>query len=114
MDLGAEFRQSQSNASVARKPAPVKIIDLSTAQDKKPEVLRTSPSGAFQIVRAGEEFWVIPTANKEQRSRLHSAEMVIPEAFNFSPDEEWLFVGIHHGSCLSGAELYHAKGERHL
>ena len=37
---------------------------------------------------------------------MHSAELVIPEEFRFSPDEKWLYVELHHGSCMSGADLY--------
>jgi hypothetical protein len=41
-----------------------------------------------------------------QRTKMHSAELVIPEEFRFSPDEKWLYVELHHGSCMSGADLY--------
>jgi uncharacterized protein YecT (DUF1311 family) len=37
---------------------------------------------------------------------MHSAELVIPEEFRFSPNEKWLYVELHHGSCMSGADLY--------
>lgn len=37
---------------------------------------------------------------------MHSAELVTPEEFRFSADEKWLYVELHHGSCMSGADLY--------
>lgn len=78
-----------------------------TAEDEsKPEVLKTSPSGTFRVVQDGEDFWIVTAADEKQRTKMHSAELVIPEEFRFSPDEKWLYVELHHGSCMSGADLY--------
>ena len=92
--------QSEANASPsATAPA--------TAEDEnKPQVLKTSPSGKFRVVENGEEFWIVTAADENQRTKMHSAELVIPEEFRFSPDEKWLYVELHHGSCMSGADLY--------
>lgn len=73
--------------------------------ENKPQVLKTSLSGTFRVVQNGEEFWIV-TADEKQRTKMHSAELVIPEEFRFSPDEKWLYVELHHGSCMSGADLY--------
>jgi uncharacterized protein YecT (DUF1311 family) len=43
---------------------------------------------------------------------MHSAELVIPEEFRFSPDEKWLYVELHHGSCMSGADLYRRSNNK--
>lgn len=78
-----------------------------TAEDEnKPQVLKTSPNGTFRVVQDGEEFWIVTAADEKQRTKMHSAEMVIPEEFRFSPNEKWLYVELHHGSCMSGADLY--------
>ena len=69
-------------------------------------MLKTSPSGTFRVVQNGEEFWIVTAADENQRTKMHSAELVIPEEFRFSPDEKWLDVELHHGSCMSGADLY--------
>ena len=74
--------------------------------ENKPQVLKTSPSGTFRVVQNGEEFWIVTAADEKQRTKMHSAELVIPEEFRFSPDEKWLYVELHHGSCMSGADLY--------
>lgn len=73
--------------------------------ENKPQVLKTSLSGTFRVLQNGEEFWIV-TADEKQRTKMHSAELVIPEEFRFSPDEKWLYVELHHGSCMSGADLY--------
>jgi len=74
--------------------------------ENKPQVLKTSPSDTFRVVQSGEEFWIVTAADQKQRTKMHSAELVIPEEFRFSPDEKWLYVELHHGSCMSGADLY--------
>ena len=83
------------------------------ADDKnKPQVLKTSPSGAFRVVQQGEEFWIFTSADENRRTKMHSAELVIPEEFRFSPDEKWLYVELHHGSCMSGADLYRKRDSK--
>ena len=69
-------------------------------------MLKTSPSGTFRIVQNGEEFWIVTAADENQRTKMHSEELVFPDEFRFSPDEKWLYVELHHGSCMSGADLY--------
>lgn len=72
----------------------------------KPEVLKVSPSGAFRVVQTGEDYWIVATSDETQRTKMHSEELANPEEFRFSPDEKWLYVELHHGSCMSGADLY--------
>jgi uncharacterized protein YecT (DUF1311 family) len=92
--------ESEAKASPSATASPA-------AEDKnKPQVLKTSPSGTFSVVQNGEEFWIVTAADEKQRTKMHSAELVIPEEFRFSPDEKWLYVELHHGSCMSGADLY--------
>jgi uncharacterized protein YecT (DUF1311 family) len=88
------------------KASPSTTAPATTADENKPQVLKTSPSGTFRIVQDGEEFWIVTSADEKQRTKMHSAELVIPEEFRFSPDEKWLYVELHHGSCMSGADLY--------
>ena len=92
--------QSDTKASPSETALP-------TADDEtKPQVLKTSPSGTFRVVEDGEDFWIVTAADEKQRTKMHSAELVMPEEFRFSPDEKWLYVELHHGSCMSGADLY--------
>jgi uncharacterized protein YecT (DUF1311 family) len=92
--------QSQAKASPSASAS-------ATAEDEnRPQVLKTSPSGTFRVVQSGEEFWILTASDEKQRTKMHSAELVIPEEFRFSPDEKWLYVELHHGSCMSGADLY--------
>src|SRR5262249_54491125 len=94
--------QTQSDA----KASPSATASAAAEDETKPEVLKTSPSGFFRVVQNGEEFWIVSAADEKQRTKMHSAELVIPEEFRFSPDEKWLYVELHHGSCMSGADLY--------
>ena len=88
------------------KASPSATASAAAEDENKPEVLKTSPSGSFRVVQNGEEFWIVSAADEKQRTKMHSAELVIPEEFRFSPDEKWLYVELHHGSCMSGADLY--------
>jgi len=94
--------QTESEA----KPSPSATASPAAGDENKPQVLKTSPSGTFRVVQNGEEFWIVTAADEKQRTKMHSAELVIPEEFQFSPDEKWLYVELHHGSCMSGADLY--------
>src|SRR4029077_18613942 len=94
--------QTQSEATTS----PSATASPADEDENKPQVLKTSPSGTFRVVQNGEEFWIVTAADETQRTKMHSAELVIPEGFRFSPDGKWLYVELHHGSCMSGADLY--------
>src|SRR6476660_8080701 len=94
--------QTESEA----KASPSATTSAADENENKPQALKTSPSGTFRVVQNGEEFWIVTAADENQRTKMHSAELVIPEEFRFSPDEKWLYVELHHGSCMSGADLY--------
>jgi uncharacterized protein YecT (DUF1311 family) len=94
--------QTQSNA----KASPSETASPRAEDETKPQVLKTSPTETFRVVEDGEDFWIVTAADEKQRTKMHSAELVIPEEFRFSPDEKWLYVELHHGSCMSGADLY--------
>ena len=94
--------QTESKA----KDSPAAAATAAAEEENKPEVLKTSPSGTFRIVQDGEDFWIVRAADEKQRTKMHSAELATPEEFRFSPDEHWLYVELHHGSCMSGADLY--------
>jgi uncharacterized protein YecT (DUF1311 family) len=86
--------------------SPSATASAATEDENKPQVLKTSPSGTFRVVQNGEEFWIVTAADEKKGTKMHSAALVIPEEFRFSPDEKWLYVELHHGSCMSGADLY--------
>jgi uncharacterized protein YecT (DUF1311 family) len=94
--------QTQSEAN----PSPSASASAAAEDENKPRLLKTSPSGTFRVVENEEGFWIVTAADENQRTKMHSAELVIPEEFRFSPDEKWLYVELHHGSCMSGADLY--------
>jgi len=100
--------QTQSEA----KASPSATASAAAEDENKPQVLKTSPSGKFRVVENGEEFWIVTAADENQRTKMHSAELVIPEEFRFSPDEKWLYVELHHGSCMSGADLYRKSNSK--
>ena len=100
--------QTQSEA----KASPSATASAAAEDENKPQVLKTSPSGKFRVVENGEEFWIVTVADENQRTKMHSAELVIPEEFRFSPDEKWLYVELHHGSCMSGADLYRKSNSK--
>jgi len=102
------FAETESRA----KASPSATASAAADDENKPEVLKTSPGGRFRVVQDGEEFWIVTSADENQRTKMHSAELVIPEEFRFSPDEKWLYVELHHGSCMSGADLYRKSGSK--
>jgi uncharacterized protein YecT (DUF1311 family) len=86
----------------------------------KPEVLCTSPSGAFRVEMTGERFssgegessgdvWVISTKDSALRAKLpkESSESPLDNEFHFSPNEEWIFGLRHVGSGLEYGNVYH-------
>jgi len=92
--------QSEANAS------PSATTSTTAEDENKPHVLKTSPSAAFRVVEDRQNFWIVTAADEKQRTKMHSEELATPEQFRFSPDETWLYVELHHGSCMSGADLY--------
>ncbi len=96
--------QTQSDANAS--PSATATASSAAEDENKPQLLNTSPSGTFRIVQTGEDFWIVAAADENQRTKMHSAEIVFPEEFRFSPDEKWLYAELHHGSCMSGADLY--------
>ena len=100
--------ETQSEA----KASPSPTASAAAEDENKPQVLKTSPSGTFRVVQNGEEFWIVTAGDEKQRTKMHSAELVIPEEFRFSPDEKWLYVELHHGSCMSGADLYRKSNSK--
>ena len=102
------FAETESRA----KASPSATASAAADDENKPEVLKTSPSGRFRVIQDGDEFWIVTSADENQRTKMHSAELVIPEEFRFSPDEKWLYVELHHGSCMSGADLYRKRDSK--
>jgi len=77
-----------------------------TAEDEnKSHVLKTSPSGTFRVLQNGEEFWILTAADKNQRTKMHSADLVTPEEFRFSPNKKWLNVELEQGWVLPAPNL---------
>src|SRR5216110_483404 len=79
--------------------------------EEKPEVLYTSPSGAFQSEQTGVGFsggegestgdiWVVSTKDPTQPAKLpkQASDSPLDDGFDFSPNEEWIFSERHIGS----------------
>jgi uncharacterized protein YecT (DUF1311 family) len=91
------------------------------AAEEKPEVLYTSPSGAFRVVQVevtpggdnevGREVWIVSTRDENRPTKLYSSEITFPTAFYSAPDERWLFVESHEGSCLQRGDVYRRKDD---
>ena len=89
--------------------------------EQQPQVLYTSPSGAFRVLQvnvtpprddeSGQEFWIVSMRNESQRTKLYSSEITFPTAFYSAPGERWLFVESHQGSCLQRGDLYRRKDD---
>lgn len=92
------------------------------AEEAKPEILYTSPSGRLRlelVTTAGsgseEEIsnvWLVSTKDPSQRVKLPKQEPDSPtdDEFHFSPNEEWLFGLRHVGSGLRYGNIYHLIG----
>jgi uncharacterized protein YecT (DUF1311 family) len=100
-------------------PLIIGFATCATAEEK-PEVLCTSPSGAFRIEQTGVAFsggegestgdvWVISTKDPTQRAKLpkQSSDSPLDDEFHFSPNDEWIFGLRHGGSCLRDGDLFH-------
>ena len=83
-------------------------FSTSRAAEEKPEVVYTSPGGAFRIVRRG-DLWVVSPKNPTQRAKLpkEAADSPLDDEFHCSPDEEWIFGLRHVGSGLRYGNVYH-------
>src|SRR5262249_27835925 len=113
VDCGWESQSmviAQTQSETKASPSPT--ASAAAEDENKPQVLKTSPSGKFRVVENGEEFWIFTSADENQRTKMHSAELVTPEEFRISPDEKWLYVELHHGSCMSGADLYRGSDNK--
>jgi uncharacterized protein YecT (DUF1311 family) len=81
------------------------------ATEEKTELVSTSLGGAVRLERTGEDIWAVSTRDPAQRAKLPRIQILgdwsYPDAFNFSPNDEWIFAPYHVGSCLSAAVLYH-------
>jgi hypothetical protein len=64
-----------------------------TAAEEKPEILYSSPSGAWRIERNGGKAWVISNKDSAQRAELPPLEGISPfdDEFHASPNDEWIF-----------------------
>src|SRR5947199_6034222 len=89
--------------------------------EEQPEVLYTSPTGAFRVVQvsatptsddeSGRDFWIVSTRDETRRTKLYSSEITFPTALYSAPGERWLFVESHQGSCLQRGDLYRRKDD---
>jgi uncharacterized protein YecT (DUF1311 family) len=96
---------------------PVVCLSVQAAEEK-PEVLYTSPSGAFRVVQvegysdaSGQEAWIVSSGDESHRTKLYSSETTFPTAFYSAPGERWLFVESHQGSCLQRGDVYRRKDD---
>ena len=95
-------------------------FSTSRAAEEKPEVVYTSPGGAFRIELRGPslsakdkdvtgDLWVVSTRSPAQRAKLakEAADSPVDDEFHCSPDEEWIFGLRHVGSGLRYGNVYH-------
>ena len=94
-------------------------LSTSHAAEETPEVLYTSPGGAFRIEMTGEvtspgdepsgDVWVISSKDPAQRVKLpkQSIDSPLDDEFHSSPNEEWIFGLRHVGSGLRYGNVYH-------
>jgi hypothetical protein len=87
-----------------------------TAEEEQPEVLYSTPSGAWRIERNGEKAWVISNKDPAQRAELPPLEGISPfdDEFHASPNGEWIF-GVRsmvHG--FSDGDLFHRVDPQHI
>jgi uncharacterized protein YecT (DUF1311 family) len=95
-------------------------LALPLGAQEKPDVLSTSPTGAFRVELAAIEsspanedatgdVWIVSTKEPAQRVKLpkQSADSPTDDEFHFSPNEEWLFGLRHVGSGLRYGNIYH-------
>jgi uncharacterized protein YecT (DUF1311 family) len=88
---------------------------IGTAEEK-PEVLSTSPSGAWRIERSGENAWIISTKDSTERVALPPLEGISPvdDAYHASPNDEWIFGLRHMAHGFSNGDLFHRVDPQHV
>jgi len=80
----------------ARRPSAAALVCLpGRAAEEKPEVLYTSPSGAFRVAQievipggdneVGREVWIVSTRDESRRTKLYSSDTTFPTAFTVRP-----------------------------
>src|SRR5580700_11254971 len=85
------------------------VSAVAIAEDK-PELLHTSPSGAFRVELGDDgNVWVVSSKNPAARTKApkRSPDSPTDDEFHFSPNEEWMFGLCHVGSGLRNGSLYH-------
>jgi uncharacterized protein YecT (DUF1311 family) len=86
------------------------------AEEEQPEVLYSTPSGAWRIERNGEKAWVISNKDPAQRAELPPLEGISPfdDEFYASPNDEWIFGlrSMAHG--FSNGDLFHRVVPQHV
>src|SRR6266542_5885676 len=85
------------------------VFSTNAIAQEKAEVVYKSPSGAWQVEQSGDDVWVVSTKDTSQRAKLPPIDAIgpYPDAYHFSPNDEWIFGLRHGGSCLRDADLFH-------
>ena len=102
-------------------------ISITRAADEKPDVLYTSPSGAFRIeLSRGEnlateeqtsgDVWLVSTKDPAARAKMPLLEGVssFDDEFHASPNEEWLFGGRKMAHGVRNGDLFHRVDSQHV
>ncbi len=85
------------------------VFSTNAIAQEKAEVVYKSPSGAWQVEQSGDDVWVVSTKDTSQRAKLPPIDAIgpYPDAYHFSPNDEWIFGLRHGGSCLRDGDLFH-------
>jgi uncharacterized protein YecT (DUF1311 family) len=102
-------------------------ISITRAADEKPDVLYTSPSGAFRIeLSRGEnlateeqtsgDVWLVSTKDPAARAKMPLLEGVssFDDEFHASPNEEWLFGVRKMAHGFRNGDLFHRVDSQHV
>jgi len=85
------------------------VFSTNAIAQEKAEVVYKSPSGAWQVEQSGDDVWVVSTKDTSQRAKLPPIDAIgpYPDAYHFSPNDEWIFGLRYGGSCLRDGDLFH-------
>jgi len=102
-------------------------ISITRAADEKPDVLYTSPGGAFRIeLSRGEnlateeqtsgDVWLVSTKDPAARAKMPLLEGVssFDDEFHASPNEEWLFGVRKMAHGFRNGDLFHRVDSQHV
>src|SRR6266542_6012604 len=92
------------------------VFSTNAIAQGKAEVVYKSPSGAWRVEQSGDDVWVASTKDASQRAKLPPIDAIspYPDAYHFSPNDEWIFGTRKMAHGFSNGDLFHRIDPQHI